>query len=58
MSGIVVGNAQTIAYIVERMIDARKRHDEVERWILRKYLMEVVAIKIKQKGASCELAKS
>ena len=52
MSGIVVGNNQTIQYIVNSMILAKERQNEVESWILKGYLMDVVAIKIKQKGVA------
>lgn len=54
MSGIVVGNTQTIKYIVNSMVLAKESENKVEAWILRKYLMEVVEIRIRQKELSCK----
>jgi hypothetical protein len=53
MSAIINGNKATVEYLVNSMVDAIKNQKEVERWILKGFMLDVVKIKIKQKELSC-----
>lgn len=55
MNGIIRGNKETVAYIVESMIRAKQEQNEIESYILREFLKDVVRIKIKQKELSCRM---